>query len=59
MHVEIIWSGDEQHITFVASQSTISATSAAAALRWEYITIFDLFINDSLAYVANEKCAKC
>ena len=33
MQVEIIWSGDEQHITFVESQPTISAMSAAAALR--------------------------
>ena len=33
MQVDIIWSGDEQHITLVASQPTISAMSAAEALR--------------------------
>lgn len=33
MQVEIIWSGDEQHITSAESQPTISAMSAAAALR--------------------------
>jgi hypothetical protein len=43
----------------VASQPTISAMSAAEALRWEYITIFDLPINVGLPCAANEKCAKC
>lgn len=33
MQVEIIWSGDVQHITSAESQPTISAMSAAAALR--------------------------
>ena len=48
VQVAIVWSGEEQHMTFVLSSPIISAMSVAVALRREYITIFGLFIGVNL-----------